>query len=233
MGKTAGLPTRSGQVPPRRYGSVWENSGGGALGVEIHDLASNFLDVGDAAEAYRDRRDDIIRTGLGSRADDDVAAAVGTFEVIHRNDVGGSAGLHRAGATAADDHDALIRDGVNRGSPLQVGPERGQDDPQADEQERYSKQGKKAEGASKGVAGFVHGVSAVVGGVDPKSGEASERNSEQSGGKRGHGGPGGIGNAGPIEALAGLEFGLGTELGVAGIHGRSSFAMARNTLLLS
>src|SRR6267378_1022899 len=214
----------------RRYGGGWENSGGGALSMEIHDLAGDFLDVGDAAEAYGGLGDGIVRAGLGGGADDDVAAAVGTFAVIHGNDVGRSAGLHRTGATAADDHDALIGDGVDGGSPAQVSPQRGQNDPQADEQERHSKQGEKAERAGEGVAGFVHGMSAVVGGVDPESGEASEWNAEQGGRKRGQGGPGGIGNARPIEALTGLQLRLGAEFGVAGIHGGPSLAVARETL---
>src|SRR6267143_528068 len=151
----------------RRYGGGWENSGGGALSMEIHDLAGDFLDVGD---------------------------------------------------------------GVDGGSPAQVSPQRGQNDPQADEQERHSKQGEKAERAGEGVAGFVHGMSAVVGGVDPESGEASEWNAEQGGRKRGQGGPGGIGNARPIEALTGLQLRLGAEFGVAGIHGGPSLAVARETL---
>jgi len=48
--------------------------------------------------------------------------------------------------------------------------------------------------------------------------------------KRGQGGPGGIGNARPIEALTGLQLRLGAEFGVAGIHGGSSLAVAQETL---
>ena len=172
--------------------------------MEVHDLASDFFDIGDAAKGNGDLGDGIIGAGQGGGADEDVAAAVGTLAVIHGNYVGGSAGLHRAGATAADDHDALIGDGVDGVSPIQVGPQRGQDDPQADEQEGHSKQGEKVERAGEGVAGFVHGVSTVVGRSDPEGREAGKRNAEQGGGEGGDGGTSGIRHTGPIEALTGL-----------------------------
>src|SRR5712671_7024525 len=69
------------------------------------------------------------------------------------------------------------------------------------------------------VRGFRHGAAGSVGLADPEECEAGEGDAEKCGGKRGDGGTTRVGGAGPIDAFAGLEFGLGAELGVVGVHG--------------
>ena len=137
--------------------------------MERHDLPGHFFDVGDAVQAdgHLGYRIHIARTKKGVGADEDVAGAVGALAVLHGDDVSRSAGLHGAVAGAADDHDALIGDGIDRAPALEIGPERSQHDCEADKQERQAKQRKEAEGLRKGVGGFGNGAGGVVGPVDP------------------------------------------------------------------
>jgi hypothetical protein len=146
--------------------------------VEVHDLAGDFLDVGDAEEAEGNLRDGIVGAGLRGGADEDVAGAVGALTVIHGNDVGGSAGLDGAAATAGDDQDALIGDGVDGAQSLEIDPQGSQDDAKADEEEGNSEQRKDAERVSERIAGFGKALGAVVGGGNPKKREAGEGNAE-------------------------------------------------------
>src|SRR6266481_9112735 len=141
---------------------------GARLGVEVHDLTGDFLDVGDAEEAEGNLRDGIVGTGLRGGADEDVAGAVGTLAMVHGDDIGGSAGLDGAATVPANDHDALVGDGVNGAESLEIDPQGSQDDAEADKQEGNSEQGKEAESVSERIAGFGEVMRAAVSAVDPE-----------------------------------------------------------------
>ena len=59
----------------------------------------------------------------------------------------------------------------------------------------------------------------MIGLRDPEEGETGEGNAEDRGGQSAKRRSARVGGAGPVEAFAGLEFGLGAELGVARVHG--------------
>src|SRR5258707_11453768 len=107
-------------------------SGWGArLGVEVHDLTGDFLDVGDAEEAEGNLRDGIFVADLRGGADEDVAGAVGALAMVHGDDIGGSAGLDGAAAVPANDHGALVGGGGNRAESLEINPQGGQGEAEA------------------------------------------------------------------------------------------------------
>ncbi len=172
--------------------------------MEVHDLAGDFLDVGDAEEADGHLGDGIVAAHDGVSADQDVARAVGAFAVVDGNDVGGSAGLDGAAPGAANDHDALVGDCVRGAASLEVGPERSQNNGEADEQERQAEERKDAEGLGKGIGGLGDVTGGLVGAVDPEKSEAGEGNAEERGGKRGDGSAAGVGEAGPVETFTGV-----------------------------
>src|SRR6266849_4441536 len=165
----------------------------------------------------------IVGTGDGVGDDDDVAGAVGAFAMLDGGDVGGRVGLYGTIAAAGDDHDALVGDGVNGVATFEEGPERREDNAEADQEEGQTKDWENGEAFGKGVVGVGHGAGGVIGLGDPEQRETGEGNAEDGRGESGERRAAGIGCAGPVEACAGLERGLGTELGVAGVHGGASY----------
>src|SRR6266436_2170615 len=113
--------------------------GRGALGVQLHYLLDDFLYVGDAAEGDLHLGYHIVGTGDGVGDDDDVAGAVGAFAMLDGGDVGGRVGLYGTIAAAGDDHDALVGDGVNGVATFEEGPERREDNAEADQEEGQTK----------------------------------------------------------------------------------------------
>src|SRR6266478_1170702 len=115
-------------------------SGGGALGMQLDYLLDDLLYVGNAAKGNLDRGCEIVvAAGDGVGGDDDVAGAVGTLPVLDGDDVRGRIGLYGTIAAAGDDHDALIGDGVNGVATFEEGPERREDNAEADEKEGQTK----------------------------------------------------------------------------------------------
>src|SRR5882762_5094466 len=140
--------------------------------------------------------------------------------MVDADDVGGRDGLYGTGAAAGNDHYALVGDGVDGAATFQESPERREDYAESDQEKRQSENWEYLEAVGEGiVGGFGHGAGGVVGLSDPEEGEAGEGDAEEGGRERGDGGATRVGGAGPVEVFAGLEFGLGAELGVVGVHG--------------
>src|SRR5712664_73120 len=119
---------------------VGAGSGGGALGVQGHYLLDDFLYVGDAAEGNLHRGCEIVvAAGDGVGDDKDVAGAVGALAMLDGNDVGRRQGFCAAVAAAGDDHDALVGDGVNGIGTFEESPEWGEDNAEANQEERQAK----------------------------------------------------------------------------------------------
>src|SRR5216683_1530596 len=119
---------------------VGAGSGGGALGVQLHYLLDDFLYVGDAAEGDLHLGGEIVAAaddGVGN--DEDVAGAVWALAVVDGDDVGWHQGLYGAVAAAGDDHDALVGDGVNGIATFEESPEGGEDNAEANQEERQAK----------------------------------------------------------------------------------------------
>ncbi len=77
------------------------------------------------------------RDGVGN--DEDVAGAVGALAMLDGNDVGRRQGFYGAVAAAGDDHDALVGDGVNGIGTFEESPEGGEDNAEANQEERQAK----------------------------------------------------------------------------------------------
>src|SRR5260370_13180231 len=163
---------------------VGAGSGGGALGVQGHYLLDDLFYVGDAAEGDLDWGCEIVvAAGDGGGNDEDVAGAVGALAMLDGNDVGGGVGLYRAVAAAGDDHDALVGDGVNGIAPSEEGPEWREDDAEANQEERHTKDWEDGEAFGEGVVGLGHGAGGVVGLRDPEERETGEGNAEDGSGE--------------------------------------------------
>jgi len=199
--------------------------GGRLLSVEIHDIAGDFLDVRNAiktnVEAQCDLRAGIVGTHLGGSSNEHVARAVRTLAMFDGDDVGGSVGLDRAAAGAGDNQDTLVGDGVSGVESLQVGPERSENNPKADQQKGHAENREDTEGLGKGIRGPGYPLGGVKRCADPEKREASERNTYQDRGQCGDGGAARVGDAGPIETFAGLQFRLRAELSIPRIHAGS------------
>src|SRR5260370_4026307 len=113
-------------------------SGGGALGVQGHYLLGDLLYVGDPDQGYFDLRSGIICTRHARGENHDVAGAVGTLAVLDADNISRCVGFYGTVAAAGDDHDTLVGYRVDRAAPLQVGPERGKDNSEADAEERQA-----------------------------------------------------------------------------------------------
>src|SRR5262249_19972262 len=160
-----------------------ESSGARALRVKRHDLPGHFLHIWNAVEADGGLRGRIVRAGQSCRANERVAGAIGAFHVIHRNDVGGRAGLYRATAIAADDHDTLVGDGVNGAASSEISPQRSEDDSESYKKEGKSEEGEEPEPMSERITGSGDVLTPLVGAVDPEKREASKGNAKQCRGK--------------------------------------------------
>ena len=107
--------------------------------MQGHYLLNDLLNVGDAAQGNLDLGNRIIAAGQQSVSlNDDVTGAIGALAVVNAGDVRRQDGLDRAVAGTGDNHDTLVRHGVDGAQPLAVGPQRSQDGTKADKQERQS-----------------------------------------------------------------------------------------------
>src|SRR5260370_11112562 len=119
---------------------VGAGSGGGTLGMELHYLPDDLFYIGDAAEGNLDWGYEIVvAAGDGVGNDEDVAGAVGALAMLDGNDIGRRQGFYGAVAAAGDDHDALVGDGVNGIGTFEESPEGGEDNAEANQEERQPK----------------------------------------------------------------------------------------------
>ena len=82
--------------------------------MQGHYLLNDLLNVGDAAQGNLDLGNRIIAAGQQSVSlNDDVTGAIGALAVVNAGDVRRQDGLDRAVAGTGDNHDTLVRHGVD------------------------------------------------------------------------------------------------------------------------